>query len=126
MVVTLARTSIKHGVFDGKIAFTGTITTGDTITLIGQDIQKPRTLADLEEPLFSANDDGLNVHRESVVMYRVARAAAATMGREGRLQARDLYYECERLERDIAAASDNLMSGEIQTAVGFGPRSDHV
>lgn len=122
----MARTSIKHGVFGGSIGFTGTITTADTITLIGQDIQAPRTLDDLDEEVFTASDDGLAIHRESTLMYRVARAAAATMGRDGRELARDLYFECQRLERDLAAASDNLMAGEIQTSAGFGPRSDDV
>lgn len=120
------RTSIRHGVFAGKIGFTGQLSTGDVVTLIGQDIQIPRALADLEQEVFTASDDGLNVHRESIVMYRVARAAAATMGENGRRHARDLFFETERLERDIAAASDGLISGEIQTSGGFGPRSDNV
>lgn len=118
------KSSIKYGVFNGKIGFTAAILPSDSLTVTGVDLPPVRTMADLEEPVFP-NEDGMNVHREGLLMYRIATAIAATMGRDGRYIARDLMFESDRAERDLAAVYDTLRFGENQV-LGRGVRFEDV
>lgn len=116
--------SVKYGVYNNRIGFTSEITTTDVVKLIGIDLPLVKTMADLDTEIFPT-DDGLNVHREGLLMYRIAMAVAATMGRDGRYQARELMYESERHERDLAAVAAILTTGETQI-MGRGVRMEDV